>query len=330
MRLTALALFCALHLPLAAQWPERGRSADRLAGYRLAERLDGLIDEGQYREASDVYRSALERAKPLEYDVEDVLPVGAKLCTEVGALQKAALLLKRAEALPGQRATYFVAMLATKRAPLLLSLGDYDGAAQAAAEAYRPWSTSRTIWVAFRKSIEAEARLRLGDLPAAEGLVKSALEIAKKLDKLRPFFYAPRVFYAACLVESYGTSPGDAEAECRRGIALAEGTGGVRRDISLGYLDLAEARLRASNLPGAREAALYSLRLTHQMFGRQHQDVVRALQMLAQMNLKEGKPEAARSNAEEAVSTALAVFGDGSLKMAELRRELAPCLNSPQ
>ena len=323
MRIPALALMCAsitllcgLRLPAAP-----GDTAD-------VDRLEDLIDEGKYEAAFGAFQFALGN-ETLRGDSDALVmrPYRAKWSVEVGALQEAVLILKQGDPAWAD-VPFWAPRVARERAALLLALGEYRGAAENAAKGYRLCAEQHylKIRIAYCKSLEAQARLRLGDVSAADQASKAALEIARKYRRLPPFFYAPRIFYTACLVQSYSASPGGAEAECRRGIALAEGTGGMRRDVSLGYLALAEACLRSGNLTGSREAALYSLRLTHQMFGTKHQDAVGALQILAQMNLKEGNPAAARSNAEEAVSAGLAVFGDGSARVTELRRDLAPCL----
>lgn len=313
VRSASLALVFVLHLP-AQQPGARGG----------AIRLEELIDEGKYQAAFDTFQSDVAKAALQWLDPSEMLPYRAKLSVEVGALQQAVLIFKRAEP------AMYPPTAAREHAALLLALRDYAEAAKTASKAYRLCIEGGylKIRIAYCKSIEAEARLRLGDVSAADQSVRTSLELVRKSGDLPPFFYAPRIFYTACLVESCGPTPGDAEAECGRGLALAEKTGMMRRDVSLGYLALAEVRLRGGNLAGAGEAASHSLELTRKLFGAKHQDAVRALQVLAQADLGEGKSAAARSRAEEAVDAALGVFGDGSPSLAQLRQDLARCLDS--
>ncbi len=307
----SLALVCALYL-----------QAQSIQAGRVAGLIEELVEKGRYQAAFDAFRFELASAKAKRYDLRAALPFRAKLSVEVGALQEASLILSQAEPAGGS--------VARERAALLLALRDYQAAAETAATAYRLSVEGgyMKVRVAYCKSIEAEARLRLGDVGGAQQAVKTALEIVRKYHKPPPLFFAPRIFYAACLVASHDASAGNAEEECNHGLALAEKAGTSRRDVSLGYLALAEARLRRNDLSGSSEAASRSLELTLKLFGPKHQDAARALQILATANLKADYAAAARSWAQRAVKAGLAVFGEGSPGMADLTRELGPCLES--
>jgi len=328
MRLAASVLRClAFTVACSSQL-----SAQMAEAYRGVTHFDSLIVEGKDREAVGALEFELGKANQLGYGTLLLLPYRAKLAVEVGALQEAVSSFKSPLASAADWAPWEGPERQRDRAALLLAVGDYKGAAEAAAEAYR-LALKRgyhSVRIAYGESIEAEARLRLGDIAGAQQAMKTAIDILHKHRKLSPLFYVPRVFYTACLLKSYGASPGDAEDECKHGLALAESVSRERRDISLGYLTLAEARLRRSDLPGARQAASVGLDKTLKVLGGKHQDAARALQILAQTDLKEGNAAAARSHAETAIKVALAVFGDASPKLAELKLELAQCLDSPK
>ena len=154
------------------------------------------------------------------------------------------------------------------------------------------------------------ALLRAGKVSQAEMLSLSAVkEGPKKAGKY--FVFAPRILYTACVVESHLEKYAAAEAYCRRGLEIAEQWKRETRDLSLGHLALAEAYLEAGDLTRSREAAAKSAEITVRLFGEQHQDMVQALGLLAQVSAKQGNTTEACSQANRAVKIGTAVFGAG-------------------
>lgn len=308
-------------------------------------RIESLTLEGKCKEALSAVSFELAKGRVERSETLTLAPYYVRLLVEVGAPQKAVLFSDSMEKKPlpfgssagvGPGGNPRIMMFSgdferrvaeRERAALLLATGEYERAAAAAAAMYKP-ATTVGLLAAYTKSIEAEARFRLGDLAKAAAMVKVADEALGKKSQSLPLYYVPRILYTACLVESRGASPVDAEAECQRGLTLAQKNPNSRRDVSLGYLALAEARLARNDTLGSREAASHGLELTLQLFGTNHQDAARAHQILAQTDLREGNAAAARSHAEAAIKIGLVVFGDPSPKLAELKRELAQCLDS--
>ena len=264
-----------------------------------------------------------------EHSVQSLAYIG-KAQIELGHLGEAISVLGTAEALSSSLgSTYYDATLLHETAALYYALAGYDGAAASAAKAVR-LSQERNIpkiRVAYCKSIEALALLRIGKLSEAELLAASALKECPKKPGRSPVF-APRILYAACVVESHAGNFADAEAYCRRGLDIASQSKRETRDLSLGYLALAEAQLEAGDLAHSREAASKGRDLTVKLFGEQHQDMVQALGLLAKVSAKDGNIADGCADANRAVKIATALFGERSLGAAgpiRALREMGAC-----
>ncbi len=278
--------------------------------------LNDLLKQGDYDHAAKLANLILERFQvwaPNDQRVAILAYIG-RAQVEMGRLGEAAHVLGMAEALSSRIwNNHYEVGVFREMAALHYALGEYDAAVAAAAKAYR-FSEERNyskIHMGYLQSIDALALLRIGKLNDAELLALSAVKnCPKKADK--NIVEVPRVLYTACLVESHLGNYADAESYCRRGLEMAALSKRENRDLSFGYLALAEATLRAGDLPRSREAALKSTDLTRKFFGAAHQDMVSGLGLLAQAIAREGNATEACDRAKEAVSIATELFGKGS------------------
>lgn len=160
-------------------------------------------------------------------------------------------------------------------------------------------------------SVAALALLRMGNIVEAEKWALTAVKAAPKKPG-KHLLFAPRILYAACVVESHAGKIADAEAFCNLGLQIAAYSKLETRDLSLGYLALAEAYLQADDLVHSRGAVSKSADLTKKMFGTQHQDMIDALDLLAMISLRQGDKIGACNRAREAINIANVLFGVGS------------------
>jgi len=278
--------------------------------------LDDLIDEGEYAYAARFAVSLLERLHTWGPDYESILVLThiGKSQIELGRLGEAVKVLSEANALaPTIPSNRYDPALFRETAVLQLELGEYEAAVGTAAKAVHlaDDQNQERIRVGYCRSLEAMALLRLGKAGDAELLsLKAVKACPKKAGKY--FVLAPRILYTACLVESHQQNFVDADEYCRRGLEIAQQWKRENRDLSLGYLALAEAYLEAGDLARSREAAAKNVEITARLFGEQHQDMVQALGFLAQISAKEGKTAEACSQADRAVKIATTLFGAGS------------------
>jgi len=296
-----------------------------------ASTIDDLIANGQYGRASRFVKIRLDRMRLLEAPFDEAAPLLAyagKLDVEIGRLSDAAEALKAAEA-SARIFYYWEPAVAREQAALDLARGDHAAAAAAAAKAYR-LSHERgysAIRAAYCENIEALAQLRMGNVSQAEQLVLEALKAVPNSGDLSLFF-APRILYTACLVESYRSNRSVAEAQCLRGMKMAERSRAESRDSSLGHLAFAESYFQSRDFVRSRESSLKALELTYRLFGPQHQDAVEALQMLALVDMREGKVVEARKRAQNAIKIAKELFGEGSLGVIRPTRTLNEVMKS--
>ena len=165
--------------------------------------------------------------------------------------------------------------------------------------------------MAYCRSLEALARLKSGDLPRAEKLIREALRNVPQDNDSEPFF-ASRVLFAGCLIDSHRANYEEARELCRRGLAVVEKKKVRSRDIPLAYLTLAESNFLSGDLVHSREQAEMCIDVTTNMFRREHQDNVDALMLLARIDRKESKPAEARTHAQAAYEMAVTIFGEGA------------------
>ena len=149
----------------------------------------------------------------------------------------------------------------------------------------------------------------MGKLPEAQELALNAAKAVSTKPRKLPVF-APRILYAACVVEAHEGRFRDAQAFCRRGLEIANLTKIETRDLSLGYLALAEVYLQAGDLTRSRESALKSVALTVKLFGWKHQDMLDALEVLTQVSQGEGKATEACVRARDSATVAKALFSE--------------------
>ena len=93
-------------------------------------------------------------------------------------------------------------------------------------------------------------------------------------------------------------------------------------DISLGKLALAETCLLAGKFADGRKCGLQSLALTKELFGVRHQDTIKALEVLALLDQREGKHADAKIRDADAVRIAADFFGESSTATLALQRRL--------
>jgi len=224
---------------------------------------------------------------------------------------------------------YWRPAVTREQAALYFTSGDYVAAVSAAEKACklsqdRGYSKTR---VAYCQSIGALAQLRLGNVTRAEQLVLEALKIMPpRADG--SIFYAPRILFAACLVETHRGDLSVAEGYCLRGIKMAERSRATSRNLSLGHLALADFYFQTGDFGKSRASALKALEVTSKLFGPKHQDTVEALQILALVNEREGKADEARKRAESAVEIARQLFGGGSPGVVRPRQTLKQVLKT--
>ncbi len=292
-------------------------NAQMLSPNRESALLDDMVCRGDYADAvklakRDLFSRDLDRTLLLPY-------VGA-LFIEIGHLQDADGILNPSRFnMPDS----IRAAMTREQAALLLARGQYQQSSAKAAEALR-FSFKDGIYDsrrAYAGSIAAEALLRSGDARAARELAMESLKAVEKRTKPADFFI-PRVFFAACLVSSYGPNPQEAEPLCQKGLGLLRRRSKPNRDLSLGHLALAEARLQNGDINGSQKAANDSLKITIALFGTLHQDSIRALQLLSAAELKDGKTVAARNDANNAIALAKKLIGPESSRVSELTAKL--------
>jgi tetratricopeptide (TPR) repeat protein len=287
---------------------------------RAKSRVDELINGGSYRAATDVANSMLQRLHFSDRaDQAGLLVVYlGKVAVETGQFGAASRILTSAEALSSRSwGANFDAALLRERAVFYYEVGQYDAAVAAAAKAYKLSDELHyyQIRAAYCQSIQALALLRTGHTEDGARLALMAVKSVPRKANNHPLF-APRILYAACVVESHLGNYTDAEAYCRRGLEIAAQSKRDTRDLSLGYLALGEAYLQAGDLPRCHEAALKSTDVTRRLFGTEHQDMVSGLGLLAQVVANEGNSNGACARAKEAVKIATRLFGSGSLGVA--------------
>jgi len=285
--------------------------------YREAGQVDDLVNNGRYVEAAKLANSMLDRLHRSHREGQALpfLAYLAKTGLETGQIAQASGLLKSAEPilLNFYRERHFEPALMREKAAFYYASAQYDSAAAAASKAVQLSQeyNYEKIRTEYCRGIQALAHLRSGNTTEAERLVSIALNAVPKRSGRSPVF-APRILYSACIVESHMDKLTVAERLCQRGLEFAGYSRPQTRDLSLGYLALAEAYLQAGDLSHSREFAQQAADLTAQLFGTQHQDMVDALDFLAIVSLKEGDTAAAHARIAQAIPIANKLFGDGS------------------
>lgn len=312
--------------------------------------IDLLIGEGKYNEALDLLKTRIQEQQAL-HQVYEACPYYAllgKFYVEVGLEQEAAQALQTAEDAAsrsglstdssqsggsrGGRSSRSLHdsettntstntwddIVTREQASFLLVKRDYDGAAKEASKAYRAAGDHKDpyLLLAYCQSLEAQARLRLGQLDRAQKLIGQAVKEVPDSAREDQLLYAPRILFTSCLVKSYSGSFDQAISDCQRGIALIGQKGADSRDVPLGYLALAEAYLQSGDTAKCRESATKAMNQTNKVFGVDHPDTVTALELLARADAKDGKIPDAESHARDAVRVATNVFGKDAKAIA--------------
>jgi len=274
--------------------------------------IDKLIGEGKYQDAYDFIKSGA-----LKYEAQQRVSATyyagfGKFFLEVGKPKDAGEALRIADTASGQsgESTHFSLR---EQAAYQLAQGDFSAAASTAAKAYRESSYRRVrdIVLEYCRGLEALARLRSGDLPRAEKLIRDALRSVPKDNDSEPLF-APRVLFAGCIIESHAGKFQEAQELCRRGLEVVEKKKIDSRDVSLAHLALAESYFLSGDLERSHEMAEKSMEHTARMFQPKHQDTVSALELLARVDMKAAKPTEAIAHAKAAVEMATEIFGAGA------------------
>ncbi len=274
--------------------------------------IDKLIGEGRYEEAFEFLKAGIQKNETLQtYSATFYAGLG-KFYMEVGRPKDAIEALKVADTVAARtgRGNGFAAR---EMAAYQLAQGDFGAAASSATKATREFSYRKAdkIVLAFCRSLEAMARLRSGDLKRAETLIREALRDVPNGSDGPPFF-ASRILFAACVIESHNSNYEDAREFCRRGLEILDSKKIDSRDLSLGHLALAESYLLSGDLTQCREFAAKSMEHTAKTFQANHPDTVSALVLLARADLKDAKPADALVHAKAAADMAAVVFGEGA------------------
>jgi hypothetical protein len=274
--------------------------------------IDMLIGQGKYLEAYDFLKAGVQKNDARQRISATYYAGFGKFFIEVGKPKDASQALKIAETASSQsgQANDFTAR---EMAAFQLMQGEYGTAASSSAKALRESSYRKTgdAVLAYCRSLEALARLRSGDLQRSEKLIRDALRGVPKGNNAEPLF-APRVFFAACVIESHRANYQEAQEFCRHGIEIVESKKIDSRDVSLGDLALAESYLLSGDLVRSRECAERSMAHTSKLFQPAHQDTVSALELLARVDAKEAKPADAQAHAKAALDMAITIFGEGT------------------
>jgi tetratricopeptide (TPR) repeat protein len=277
-------------------------------------RIEQSLMEGKLAQALEAIQYGLNRARAKDRP-EDAAPLPvlmARLHVEAGQVQPVAELLEGAIRSARESQTgYWRAAVLRERAGYLMLLGDYAGAGEAAKRAYKEsngWG-SASIRVSYCRALEALAMAKLGQGERALRLLEQKpFEGDSKKARGEPFF-APRVHFLVAQAYAEVGHTSKALEHSRVGMQLARNSGLQTRTLSLAHLAAAEANLAAGDTAESRRKNLEALRVTYALFGKKHQDAARGLALLAQVEGKEGKVEAARGRAEEALATAREVLG---------------------
>lgn len=290
----------------------------------------GAVQEGRYTDGLKLVKTAAARANAfgVERETINLDAAIALFWMEVGNLPQTHLALDAAKKVAGSNLQSAIARLPWEiagqrtRAALLLDEGEYEGAFHDAVDRYgKGAGVSLTEVGGYRVALAAQAQLRLGNIPQASELAAKALRVVPKNSK-KLLIYVPRTLYASCLVASHQGKYVEAEDLCRRGLSLVEPYGIYSRDVSLGYLALAEVFWLKRDLPSARHAAVKSVELSRDMFGETHQDLIAGLKLLALITAQEGKTEDAAVFAHDARIRAVTLFGERSTGLRILTEEL--------
>ncbi len=309
-----IAFLCAVAVVLLGRCDAFAQPVDI---YRDASRLDELVNVGKYSEAMEFGQSILDRLNLRQRRDQAYIFLAylGKAALESGLPRQASAMLNAAEAVAARNLgyRYYEPVLFREKAALHYAAAEYAAAAEAAVRAYRLSNEHDyyRIRSEYCHSLQALALLRMGNVREAERLALIAAKAAPTKTDAYPLF-APRILYAACIVEGYAGRMTDAEAFCRRGLEISSNAKLENRDLSLGYLALAEVRLQAGDLTRSREAALRSNEIVNRLFGSQHQDTVDALILLAKIDVREGDLDAARDKVNQAIRIAAVLFGEGS------------------
>lgn len=132
------------------------------------------------------------------------------------------------------------------------------------------------------------------------------------------------------MAESYRGDHALAQEHCFQGLDIAEKSNAKIRNISLGYLTLAEAYLESGDFTRSHELGMKGLQLTLEIFGPKHQDLVDGLQTLALAEIKQGKVAVAQATARKALTVATELFGERAAGTARPARTLAEVLKTSQ
>jgi tetratricopeptide (TPR) repeat protein len=303
---------------------------------RDVSRVDDLINDGKYVEAARYTKAALTELRVGHGDEDRTvafLSYAGRLCAETGGLDEASRLLAEAEALARRVGVeYHLPTILRQKAAIQYTIGDYSSAAITADEAWR-LSVKENYYrvrAEYARSVRALALLRMGKTNEAEDL---ALLAANAVEPRRQTYkdFVPRILYAACLVESELGNHAAAGTYCQRGLEMASRAKHETRELSLGYLSRAEAYFKAGDTGRSRASALKAIEITGRLFGRDHQDVASAMDLLTQISLKEGNAAEACARAAEAAKIASKLFGErvGRERLERTRREIGGCELQP-
>lgn len=272
--------------------------------------IDKLIGEGKYEEAFKFIQAGLEKNGILQTYSATFFAGAGKFYLETGRLKEAGEALKAADTLAA-RTGIGIAFAARELAEFHLLQADFSAAATWAARALRESSSRKahSIVLAYCRCLEALARLRSGDLRRADKLILEALRSVPEGSDAEPFF-ASRVLFAGCVIQSHGANYREARELCRRGLGVIEKRKIESRDVSLAHLAMAESHFLSGDLALSREQAEKCIEVTTRMFQREHQDSVDALVLLARIDRKESKAADALAHARAALDMAVAVFGE--------------------
>ncbi len=291
-----------------AAWAQTQREDEIFNG----PHLDKLIGEARYEEAFELIKAGIEKNQALETYSAVYYALLAKFYMETGRPKDAGDALKAADTIAA-RTGIGNGFTAREMAAYLIAQGDFGAAASWATKAVRETSYRKSdgIVVAYCRSLEATARLRTGDLKRAESLIREALDAVPR-DNDAPPYFAPRILFAACVIESQRANYEEALELYRRGLEVLEKKKVDSRDVSLGHLAMAESYLLKGDPAKCREFASKSMEHTATMFQPQHHDTISALVLLARADLKEAKPADALAHAKAAVDMSVSLFGEGA------------------
>ena len=166
-------------------------------------------------------------------------------------------------------------------------------------------------------------RLKLGDTAGAEALFRQANAAYRRAQGDRHYYVGTTEAWLGRTALAREDAEG-ARTHCAKGARVLRDAVGSKHPWLADALDcVAGAALAMGDVAAARASAAEALAIRDERFGERHPESVLSEVRLAQVEAAEGKVDAAKQRAARALDTARAVYVEGNLDYAQLRRDAA-------